>query len=72
MIYFLIYFNIPIFCDKEVSQQMNGLLSFSTGQSSPLKSDAFSALKRNSKEIVARKFEGANLLCSAKNCSLFK
>ena len=41
-------------------------------QFSSLKSDAFSILKRESKEVVALKFSGDNLLCSSKNCSLFR
>lgn len=49
---------------------MNGLLSLSMDQSLPLlKKDAFSALKQESKGIVACKFGGDSLLCACKNCS---
>ena len=55
---------------KDESHKINGLRSLSIGQLSSLKSEAFSILKRESKGIVACKFEGDSLLCSNKNCSL--
>ena len=53
---------------KEVSHKINGLRSLSIDQLSSLKSEAFSILKRESKDVVACKFKGDNLLCSNKNC----
>ncbi len=53
---------------KEVSHKIKGLRSLSIDQSSFLKSEVFSILKRESKDIVACKFKGDNLLCSNKNC----
>ena len=57
---------------KEVSHKTNGLRSLSMGQLLSLKSNAFSVLKRESKDIVACRFNGDNLLCSSKNCSFLK
>jgi len=49
---------------------MNGRRNLSNGQSSPSsKSDGFSSLKRTNNAIVARRFNGDNLLCSDKNIS---
>jgi hypothetical protein len=48
---------------------MNGRRNLSSGQSSPWKREGFSALKRASKMVVARRFEGDSLLWSNKNCS---
>jgi len=64
-------YNLFLLHDKEVSHRINGLLSLSMDQSfpSPSKRKAFSTLKRESKEMVARRFMGDNLLCSSKNCS---
>jgi len=53
---------------REVSHKINGLRSLSIDQLSSLKSAAFSILKWESKDIVACKFKGDNLLCSNKNC----
>jgi len=53
---------------KEVSHRIKGLRSLSIDQSLSLNIFAFSILKRDSKSIVACKFEGDNLLCSDKNC----
>jgi len=47
---------------------MNGLRSLSIDQLLSLKIDAFSVLKRESKDVVACRFMGDNLLCSDKNC----
>ena len=55
---------------KDENHKINGLRSLSIDQLSFLKSEAFSILKRESKGIVACKFEGDSLLCSNKNCSL--
>jgi len=55
---------------KDESHTINGLRSLSISQLLSLKSEAFSILKRESKGIVACKFEGDSLLCSNKNCSL--
>ena len=46
---------------------MNGLRSLSIDQLLSLKIDALSILKRESKDVVACRFEGDNLLCSDKN-----
>jgi len=54
-----------------MSHDINGLRSLSIDQLSSLKSEAFSILKRESKDIVACKFKGDNLLCSNKNCCFF-
>ncbi len=55
---------------KDKSHKMNGLLCLSIDQSSPLlKTEVFSALKQESKGIVACRFDGDSLLCSSKNCS---
>ncbi len=53
---------------KEISHEINGLRSLSKDQSLSLKSEAFSILKRESKDSVACRFKGDNLLCSDKNC----
>lgn len=53
---------------KEVSHKIKGLRSLSMDQSSSLKSEVFSILKRESKDVVACKFKGDNLLWSNKNC----
>ncbi|RLC34344.1 MAG: hypothetical protein DRZ76_02860 [Candidatus Nealsonbacteria bacterium] len=51
---------------KEVSQKMKGRRSLSRGHFLPLKSDGFSVLKRVSKDMVACRFSGDSLLCSAR------
>ena len=56
---------------REVSHKINGLRSLSIGQLLSLKSDALSALKQESKNIVACRCKGDNLLCSDKNCCFF-
>jgi len=67
-------YNLFLLQDKEVSHRINGLLSLSMDQSflSPSKRKAFSTLKRESREMVARRFMGDNLLCSSKNCSFLR
>jgi len=54
--------------EKEVSQKIRGLLSFSIDQSVFLKSPGFSNLKRERASVVTCKLRGESLLCSRKNC----
>lgn len=53
---------------KDASHIKKGLLNFSIDHSLSLKSIGFSIRKRESKDIVAFKPWGDNLLCSSKNC----
>jgi len=57
---------------KEVNHKIKGLRSLSIGQSLSLKSEVFSILKRESKDVVVCKLKGDNTLIPLEKQILYK